>query len=300
MKKFVSTVLLVALVFSAYSHSVIGRRIAAPAVAVTVPGGTLFLDETGLDSAAAAYSISRKLRSAYAGSCIRVRRSSDSTEQDIGFSGDALDTATLATFCSGTDGFVVTVYDQSGNARNVTQSTASAQPQIVSGGSVFTGANSKPECRADGVNDHFLPLSFTLTQPATVFCTFKPITFTANDSIYDGFANITMLFFQASATVNYSIYAGTASTVLTFANGTPALSIGVFNGASSVYGKNNDAESSVSIGTGSPGGITIGTRGGGSFFGNFGFQELVVYGSVKDSTARNTARSNINTFYTLW
>ena len=34
--------------------------------------------------AAAAYSV-RKLRNAYTGSAIRVRRSSDNTEQDIGF-----------------------------------------------------------------------------------------------------------------------------------------------------------------------------------------------------------------------
>lgn len=279
---------------------VIGRRIAAPTPVAAAGGTALFLDESGLGSAAGAWSTARKLRSAYAGSCIRVRRSSDNTEQDIGFVGDALDTSSLATFCSGTDGFVVTVYEQSGNSRDITQSTAASQPQIVSSGTIFTGANGKPECRFDGSNDHFLPKSFTLNQPATVFCTFKPISFTANDSIYDGFSNISMLFFQASATVNYSIYAGTASTVLTFANGTPALSIGVFNGASSVFAKNNDSESSVSIGTANAGGVTVGTRGGGSFFGNFGFQELVVYASAKDSTARATARSNINAFYAIY
>lgn len=84
--------------------------------------------------AAAAYSI-RKLRTAYTGSAIRVRRSSDNAEQDIGFSGANIDTSALTSFCSGTNGFVTTWYDQSGNAKNATQTTAANQPQIVSSGS---------------------------------------------------------------------------------------------------------------------------------------------------------------------
>jgi 3D (Asp-Asp-Asp) domain-containing protein len=96
-------------------------------------------------SAAAAYSV-RKLRNAYSGSAIRVRRSSDNTEQDIGFSSDNLDATALTTFCSGTDGFVTTWYDQSGNSRNATNTTAADQPQIVSSGSIIN-VNSKPSIK---------------------------------------------------------------------------------------------------------------------------------------------------------
>jgi len=105
-------------------------------------------------SAAAAYSV-RLLRTAYTGNAIRVRRSSDNTEQDIGFSGGNLDTSALTTFCSGTNGFVTTWYDQSGNANNATQTTAANQPQIVSSGSVIT-QNGKPSLLFDGSNDSFL------------------------------------------------------------------------------------------------------------------------------------------------
>lgn len=70
--------------------------------------------------------------------CIRVRRSSDNTEQDIGFSGGDLDTTTLASFCSGTSGYVVTWYDQSGNGYDITQSSSSLQPRIVSSGTIDT------------------------------------------------------------------------------------------------------------------------------------------------------------------
>ena len=93
-------------------------------------------------SAAAAYSV-RKLRTAYTGSAIRVRRSSDNAEQDIGFVAGNLDTTALTTFCLATDGFVTTWYDQSGNAANATQTTAANQPVIVTAG-VVNIVNSKP------------------------------------------------------------------------------------------------------------------------------------------------------------
>lgn len=86
--------------------------------------------------AAAAYSL-RKLDCDYTGYAIRVRRSSDNSEQDIGFtsSGD-LDTATLKTFVSTNSGYVVTWYDQSGNGYNATQTTANNQPRIIYNGVV--------------------------------------------------------------------------------------------------------------------------------------------------------------------
>lgn len=101
--------------------------------------------------AAAAYSL-RKLRTAYTGSAIRVRRASDNAEQDIGFANNVLDTSTLTSFCSGTNGFVKTWYDQSGNGYDATQGTAANQPQIVSSGSVLT-TNGKPSASFDGIND---------------------------------------------------------------------------------------------------------------------------------------------------
>lgn len=105
-------------------------------------------------SAAAAYSL-RKLRSAYTGSAIRVRRSSDNTEQDIGFTAlGALDTSSLTSFCGSGNGFVTTWYDQSGNTRNATQTTAANQPQIVSSGSVIT-QNDKEVLSFNGSSYYF-------------------------------------------------------------------------------------------------------------------------------------------------
>lgn len=78
--------------------------------------------------------------------CIRVRRSSDSTEQDIGFSGNSLDTASMLSFCGAGDGFITKIYDQTGNGFDAVQATAANQPKIVSSGSslgniVWDGSN---------------------------------------------------------------------------------------------------------------------------------------------------------------
>jgi hypothetical protein len=104
-----------------------------------VGGFTGILDE--FTGAAAAYSV-RKLSSTYSGNAMRVRRSSDDTEQDIAFTGSGvLDTSSLLSFVGtgGTDnGFVTIWYDQSGNAKNALNTTESQQPKIVSAGSVVT------------------------------------------------------------------------------------------------------------------------------------------------------------------
>jgi len=104
-------------------------------------------------NASAAYSL-RKLRKAYNSNAIRVRRSSDNTEQDIGFINNELDTSSLASFCSGTNGFVTTWYDQSGNGTNATQTTAANQPQIVSAGAVLS-QGTKSALQFDGSTSFF-------------------------------------------------------------------------------------------------------------------------------------------------
>jgi hypothetical protein len=101
-------------------------------------GAQLLLDT--YTNAAVAYSL-RKLRTAYSGSAIRVRRSSDNAEQDIAFVGNDLDTNSLLTFCGAGNGFVTTWYDQSTNANNSTQATAANQAQIVASGALILDAD---------------------------------------------------------------------------------------------------------------------------------------------------------------
>lgn len=85
---------------------------------------------------AGAYSF-RKLKSTYAGPAIRIRRASDNAETDINFLGyvpglgSPVDTAAANAHCAATSCFVKTIYDQSGNARDLAQLTAAAQPSLI-------------------------------------------------------------------------------------------------------------------------------------------------------------------------
>ncbi len=99
-----------------------------------------------------AYSL-RKINTAYTGNAIIVRRSSDDTTTNIGFlpNGD-LDTPSLLSFCKTDSCFVTTWYDQSGNGRNATQSTLTAQPRIVNAGALEM-INGRVALRFDGVDD---------------------------------------------------------------------------------------------------------------------------------------------------
>jgi len=100
----------------------------------------------------AAYSL-RKLRAGYTDGAIRVRRSSDSTEQDIGFDAAGnLDTSSLLAFTGAGDGFITTWYDQTGGGATFAQATTANQPRIVASG-VVDVINGKPTALFDGIND---------------------------------------------------------------------------------------------------------------------------------------------------
>jgi hypothetical protein len=111
--------------------------------------------------AAAAYSL-RLLDNTYTGDAIVVRRASDNTTQNIGFVNNELDTASLESFCSGTDGFVTTWYDQSGNGNDAAQTTAGEQPQIVSSGTAYL-LNSKPAIGGTGANQLLLSTELNIS-----------------------------------------------------------------------------------------------------------------------------------------
>ena len=77
----------------------------------------------------------RQLLTSWTGNVIRVRRSSDSTEQDIGTVDGLLDESSLTSFVGAGTGRIVTYYDQTGNGRNYSLYAGSG-PQIVISGTV--------------------------------------------------------------------------------------------------------------------------------------------------------------------
>ena len=123
----------------------LGRQIGTPVLAA---GQIANLLETYYGSGAA-YS-TRRIRTTYTGPALRVRRSSDNTEQDINFNtnGD-LDTTALISFTGTSNGFITKWYDQSGNSRDLIQTTGANQPQISMNGIVFT-EKGKPTITSTG------------------------------------------------------------------------------------------------------------------------------------------------------
>jgi hypothetical protein len=103
------------------------------------------------------------LFSSHTGSAIRVRRASDNTEQDIGFNGVDLDTAALTTFCTGTDGFVRTWYDQSASAANLTQTVSADQFKIYDSSTGVLLENLLPSFHRNASSSGFLNSSQTFS-----------------------------------------------------------------------------------------------------------------------------------------
>lgn len=107
-----------------------------------------------------AYS-TRLLRSDYAGNCIKVRRSSDDSTQDIGFVDGLLNETALLAFCGAGDGYIDTFYDQSGNTQDLIQPTTTKQPLIVSGGAILK-VNERQYLSFDGTDDGLYKMTCAL------------------------------------------------------------------------------------------------------------------------------------------
>lgn len=121
---------------------------------------TLMIDIIG-SAATAAYGL-RKLRRSFAGSCMRIRRASDNAEQDIGFNGEAMDWAAAIAFKGASTVFVKTWYDQSGNAKDASQTTTANQPQLDT---------TNFEIDFDGSNDYLATgnIDFSATNKVSFF-----------------------------------------------------------------------------------------------------------------------------------
>ena len=98
------------------------------------------------------YEPARKVLTSYEGPLLRLRRASDDAQRDFGpyTRGVQLNTAAIATWLDGADGYVVTVYDQA-SGFHVTQADNALQPLYVP-----DGLNGKPVMRSDSNRNIFL------------------------------------------------------------------------------------------------------------------------------------------------
>ena len=267
----------------------------------------------GLPSELASYSV-RLFNDSYSGDCLRVRRSGDDAEQDIGFSVGVLDTASMESFVTaggGTqDGYVVTWFDQSGNGYDQTQSTAGNQPQIVSSGTTIT-QGSYPAISFPGTT--YLTRTHFITNLAdkTTFNVYYPTNIGTGDCIMDldyccpSTGRAWTLTSETALRCISRTYVTTAGSNNTYSllemwqNGITIDDASQFkmylNGTYEARTSGGDGDLVLAEGDAY---IGFSPNGNNPFDGTQ--QEIVVYDSSLSDTDREAVRDSINTYYSIY
>ena len=255
-------------------------------------------------NASAAYSL-RALNSAYTGAAIKVRRSSDNEEQDIGLLYDGtLDTSSLLSFVGAGDGFVSKWYDQSGAGNNAAQTSASKQPILVSNGAV-NELNGKPTMSFSSPFLMHLNLTeypFTSGGSATEKSIFAVA---LNDSttdqnlynIADG-RDLYALTYNRVGNNTYGFLGANYGVIGGNITGQNIISSFAISPSSETFNNAVEGVSSNPV-RGIYDSISIGSRGGGSYSMNGNIQEIVMYES-NQSANREAIETNINNHYTIY
>jgi hypothetical protein len=227
-----------------------------------------------------------------------------------------IDAEALLTFVGSGSGFVTTWYDQSGNGRNATQTTAGSQPQIVSNGAAITEGR-RPLISFDGLTQFLnLPASGAPTQNSSLIGVFQTTNAVAGSA---GLINIDSAGSTANPEIRFGVgTGGSATTYRAYWNGAylttdnPAVNFqnrSVFNASfatpegvttNTVRVNGSDAISASRGGTwGGVQDFTIGrfVRTSSNRAGIA--QELISIQSVLSTTDRQTLERNEGDYYTI-
>jgi hypothetical protein len=276
----------------------------------------------------------RKLKDSYTGFCLRVRRttltpSATTTTVDVSFnslntigldspityaSGASTSATNLGQFCasivngySNPDGvntnqdiLVVTWYDQSGNGKNPTNATASAQPRIVNAGNLET-VDGSVGVRFTSASSQFLNLadSSTFYNNMSCYALGNSLSATVNTSIYgQGILSVNARIFLPQGTnISYNTsntfpIAGITANVdrlyelICGASTTSAYSNGVISSVPSI--------ASLSVTNAY---IRIGSNGSPPVYMNGHVKEIIAFIGTSN---RTNIENNINTYYNVW
>jgi hypothetical protein len=247
----------------------------------------------------AAYSL-RKLSST-ATNAIRVRRSSDNAEQDIGFTGNDLDTATLLSFVGASNGRVVKRYNQGmgGATYDLLQTTAVNQPVIVISGALITDGAHACVSHRNALGEFPPMLSSSTVASKTIFSVFRNViqnvvNYLHADSSKGTFSN------GATAGVN-GIGAFDGTNVRTLSGEDLNRHLAYWNTKLSKLYASKDGSSESDLGSFA---ATIpvnrvGGRDASVIYSQSNFQEDILF--TNDQTANKTAiETNINTYYGIY
>ena len=266
-------------------------------------------------NAAAAYSV-RLLSSTYSGALVRIRKDTggqpekdfypdENNELSLNSSDGG---TTLGSWIGSNDGYIVTWYDQTENSLglDLSQSSASAQPQILSGGSLNV-LNSKPSLNFDGsnwMNTVSLDVADGIAQPWSVTHIGKSNTSTpdAFDGIWANQNLEARLLFDSSTPRNLLIqcnFNGADGAVDTDQHLFNTI-LDAPNNVAKLYKDNSQQSlsSSTPANRAFRGLILAALNTGGVLASNYQFQEVILYpNELSDINGINT---NINDFYNIY
>lgn len=247
-------------------------------------------------------SVARQLKRSWNGSLLRCRRASDNAESDFGLTSNrVLDTAAITDFCGGGDGFMPTLYDQSGSENNLTQTTLLDQPFLVDGLVLQDQDTLKPRVQ---FANYYLRLDDGLqTQPTSLIMAVTPISHVGGSVYTDGGSGSPgQAIRQSNTATRLELYADVAATSSdNVALSTRHLIAVRFNGSSSTLQiDNNSEESGLVTGSQAPLGLTIGANGEGGTRASFYLHELIYFSSSISTADMNALRNGMNAYYEIW
>jgi hypothetical protein len=260
---------------------------------------TLLLLDNLSATAAVAYS-TRKLRTAYAGKALQIKRSSDNTTMDIGFVGGDLDTTALSSFVGAGTGQISIWYDQSGNAVNAVP-IVTVGGVVVSSGSLLTFASSGKASVSFTATAQIMSVTDTVNQPDTIAFVLQATTAINVNHMTDGISGgatrqLVGISGGQSPPSGWQMYAGGSGLNGGTWDQNPHGLIAVFNGASSVLYVDN-----ASTITGNPGtaAFTVNTIGGDNNNNTMNGQlpEYIVFTSSISSGDRSTLKSSWHSYW---
>jgi hypothetical protein len=257
------------------------------------PKPTPYLLDT-YEGAAAAYSL-RRLRSAYTGPAVRVRRESNNDELDIYFDGQGnLDTASLEAFCAGTNGFVKVWYDQSPGGNDTEQTNTSLQPKICdsSTGVILDEDNNLPAALFAG--DYLNSGTLSATGTATNFAVANISGGSVTRALFftpECFVFFTSVEWRILSSSTQTVYAGNEQGLnLHYFGADNAGDFAAINGGTLTTSANvAAANTKIAIGTQSTNIVPF-----------YGYVQECIYYNSDQSSNRTGIETNINDFYNIY
>ena len=185
------------------------------------------------------------------------------------------------------NGYLTKIYDQSGNARDMSQATAANQPRIVFHG---TGEkiNGKAAFTTDGASQQLTSTAFDLKQPYTRCGAFQVVTNPAARDIFSDVSSVYPILLIGPTSGSVCKMVGTGSTFIIktgLAVGDKAVTVEIYNGASSI-GSYNGVATVGNAGTTSIGQPRIGF--GGDGYANVVVGEMIIFPQALSHSDRRT------------